>query len=122
MLLFLLQTGRSDQQHNYLTPLKALQLNTQQKLVVIGRKSFGKISSLRNKPDAVQIKINTLMKNSLSKDVFVDLQDIICGSQTICPLFTEEAALISFDGGHLTKKEAKYIGQQLFKNSVLSRL
>jgi hypothetical protein len=114
--------------------IKALHLNTQQKLIIIGRKSFGKISirrylrlpnkkllSLRNKPDAVQMKINTLMKNSLSKDIFVDLQDIICGSQT-CPLFTEEAALISFDGGHLTKEGAKYIGQQLFKTPILSQL
>jgi hypothetical protein len=115
--------------------IKALQLNTQQKLVVIGRKSFGKISirrylrlpskkllSLRNKPDAVQVKINTLMKNSLSQDVFVDLQVIICASQVTCPLFTEESALISFDGGHLTKEGAKYIGQQLFKTPLLRHL
>jgi len=115
--------------------IKALQLNTHQKLVVIGRKSFGKISirrylrlpskklvSLRNKPDAVQMKINMLMKNSLDKEVFVDLHNIICASQVTCPLFTEEPALISFDGGHLTKEGAKYIGQQLFKTTVLSYL
>lgn len=115
--------------------IEALKLNDDQKLIIIGRKSFGKPSirrylrmseqkllSLRNKPDGVQIKINTLMKNTLSSDVFVDLQHIICDSQETCPVFTKDAALISFDGGHLTKEGAKYVGMKLFQYAPLSLL
>lgn len=115
--------------------IAALALKPEQKLVVIGRKSFGKVSikrylrmpakkllTLRNKPDGVQQKINTLMKNTLSDDIFIDIQQLICGSQLSCPLFTEDLALISFDGGHLTKAGAEYIGQQLFQTPLLSNL
>jgi hypothetical protein len=36
-------------------------------------------------------------------------------------LFTDDAQLISYDGGHLTPAGAKYVGQLLFANSLLQR-
>lgn len=110
-------------------------LTEKQKLLVIGRKSFGKVAirkylrlpkeklqALRNKPDVKQDKISAIMRNTLSKDVLVDLQQLACGATATCPVFTEDLKLISFDGGHLTKNGAQYIGQLLFENSQLGSL
>jgi len=112
-----------------------LELTSQQKLFVIGRKHFGKISirnylrlpagelrSLRNKVDVQQTTINNIMSKNLSKNVFVDLQGLVCGSSGRCPVFTNNLKLISFDGGHLTKDGAQYVGKILFQNSILANL
>ena len=113
-----------------------LELSSQQKLFVIGRKNFGKISirnylrlpeeelrNLRNKVDGQQDKINNLMRKNLDKNVFVDLHGLVCGSSSAnCPVFTNDLKLISFDGGHLTKDGAQYVGQALFKGSLLGSL
>jgi len=111
-------------------------LSSQQKLFVIGRKSFGKISirhylrlpedelrNLRNKVDSQQDTINNLMKKTLDKNIFVDLHGLVCGSSsTSCPVFTSDLKLISFDGGHLTKDGAQHIGRILFQSSQLGSL
>lgn len=115
--------------------IKSLGLSPQQQLFVIGRKSFGKIAirkylrlpeekltSLRNKVDKQQDKVNGIMKKNLSKDIFVDLQQLVCGSPSTCPVFTSDLKLISFDGGHLTKDGARYVGKLLFQGSKLGSL
>jgi len=115
--------------------IKNMQLGAEQKLLVIGRKSFGKIAvrkylrlpkekllTLRNKPDSKQDKISTIMRNTLSKEVLVDIQQFVCGSTPSCPVLTKGLKLISFDGGHLTKNGAQYIGQLLFEKSQLGSL
>ncbi len=115
--------------------IKNMALKPDQKLFVVGRKSFGKISirnylrlpeeklaSIKTKPDGKQNKINEIMRNSLDKSVFIDTQKLVCGSTESCPVFTKDLALISFDGGHLTKYGARHVGNVLFKNSALSRL
>jgi len=112
-----------------------LDLKPSQKLFVIGRKSFGKISvrkylrmsaeelaSLRNQPEAQHMEINQLMKQTLSKEIFVDLHQKVCGASNDCPVFTPNLKLISFDGGHLTKDGAKYIGKVLFQGTPLGEL
>ncbi|MEE9351390.1 MAG: SGNH hydrolase domain-containing protein [Thiotrichaceae bacterium] len=115
--------------------IENMQLTDKQKLLVIGRKSFGKVAvrkylrlpeeklqTLRNKPDVKQNKINSIMRNTLSKDVLIDLQQLACGATATCPVFTKDLKLISFDGGHLTKNGAQYIGELLFENSQLGSL
>ncbi len=115
--------------------IKNMQLNSKQKVVVIGRKSFGKVSvrkylrmpedklkTLRNKPDDRQQNISSIMSESLDKDVLIELQDLVCGSTKTCPIFTDELKLISFDGGHLTKDGARYVGKVLFEKSPLGKL
>lgn len=115
--------------------IKNLQLTPQQQLLVIGRKSFGKVSirnylrlsekelrNLQNKVDGVQEKINNTLKSTLDKAVFIDIQQLICGSPSSCRVFTSDLKLISFDGGHLTKEGARYVGNILFKNSQLKNL
>lgn len=115
--------------------IEAMKLKKQQKVVVIGKKSFGKINirkylrlpedkllKLRNRVDAGQMKINSALRESLPKSQFVDVHALLCGSGDTCPLFTPRGDLISFDGGHLTPAGASYIGHILFKQSVLAHL
>lgn len=115
--------------------IKKMQLSPKQKLLVLGRKSFGKISirnylrlsdqelrNLRNKADNAQGNINRIMKSTLDKSVFIDTQRLVCGSTNTCRVFTSDLKLISFDGGHLTKDGARYMGNILFKDSHLRNL
>jgi hypothetical protein len=115
--------------------INKLELEPSQRLFIVGRKSFGNIpirkylrmsneelASLRNKPDSQQLNINELMSQSLSKDIFIDLHSHICGETGDCPVFTSNLELISFDGGHLTKAGASYVGKILFRDSPLSKL
>lgn len=117
------------------TSIKNLNLRPEQKLVVIGRKSFGKLNirqylrmpanqlaSQRNPVDAHQTEINAIMRKTLPPQVFIDQQKIVCGEDGSCPLFTKDLGLISFDGGHFTPQGAKYVGQLLFQQPALGSL
>ena len=110
-------------------------ITEKQKLVVVGVKSFGRVSikkylrmsdnqlrKLRNEIDGNQNEVNEIMKKSVSNNVFVNTHQLICGTSSSCPLFTEDLNLITFDGGHLTKKGAQYVGKALFQGKVLSSL
>ncbi len=114
--------------------IKNLALRPQQYLVIIGTKSFGKITirkylrfpekklrTLRNDIDGNQNEINEIMKKSLSASIFVNTHQLVCGSASTCPVFTKDLKLISFDGGHLTKEGARYIGKILFQSPILGR-
>lgn len=115
--------------------IKNLSLSSTQKLYVIGRKSFGKVNirkllkkpktvlvKLENNVDSAQEEINTIMKNSLDDDIYIDFQNTICKQKNKCKIFTDDAKLITFDGGHLTKAGAGYLGKQLFEKSILNQL
>lgn len=107
--------------------IKNLKLRSNQKLLVIGRKSFGSIKVrnylrmplsdlkvLTNKVDGHQLAINNLMKKTLSPRHFVDIQRLVCGYDDKCKVMTPSMQLMSFDGGHFTQAGAKYAGQRLF--------
>lgn len=115
--------------------IENMHLKKDQKLFVIGRKSFGKVAirkylrlpedklqNLRNTPDGEQEKISAIMHKTLRDGIFIDLQKLSCDSDGRCPVFTKELKLISFDGGHLTKDGAQHIGQLIFNNSQLGKL
>ena len=115
--------------------IKALKISGQQKLFVIGRKSYGKISvrsylrmpeeklkNLRTTVDNNQQPINNLMNSTLSKTIFVNQHQLVCGTGKDCPVFTDNTDLISYDGGHLTKAGARYVGKILFEGSALGKL
>ena len=115
--------------------IKNMHLAQQQKLVVIGTKSFGKVTirkylrmpedklrRLRNEVDANQNEVNEIMQKSLSAGVFVNTHQLICGTSSTCPVFTNNLKLISFDGGHLTKEGARYVGKVLFQSPILKHL
>lgn len=112
--------------------IKNLGLKPEQKLVVIGRKSYGKLNirkyarlpesqlkTLRNDVDGPQLKINNILKASIPANVLVDQHQLICGGGNDCPVFTGDLGLITFDGGHFTPQGAKYVGDILFNTPQL---
>jgi len=116
--------------------IKNLALRDDQTLIVIGRKSFGRISirhylrlsdeqrkALRNPINAQFLSDNQLLKRQLPAAMFVDQYASVCGAgQRTCPVFTPDAQLISFDGGHLTKAGARFVGERIFSTPALSNL
>lgn len=116
--------------------IKQLALGENQKMIVIGSKFFGKISinryihmadneliTLRNDVGTVSKDVNTILENGLSKGVeFIDQHELICDDSTTCPVFTRDLHLISYDGRHLTKDGARYVGKVLFQKSGLRHM
>jgi len=116
--------------------IKNLALKDTQKVIVLGRKSFGRIAlrhylrmpsskriNLRNPINEKYINDNDLLRQSFDKSVFVDQYALICGEkQSKCPIFTPKGELISFDGGHLTKAGARFVGEKIFSSAPLSEL
>nr|CAA6822193.1 MAG: Unknown protein [uncultured Thiotrichaceae bacterium] len=117
------------------TTVENLQIKAPQKLFVVGRKNFGKVNprkylrmpdnelkQLRNPVSGAQQEVNQTMKQLLPKTVVVDIQGLVCKSEDDCPLFTPQAKLISFDGGHLTEWGARYVGSILLRSGPLDQL
>ncbi|MEE9444469.1 MAG: SGNH hydrolase domain-containing protein [Cocleimonas sp.] len=115
--------------------IKNLKLSSKQKLIVIGTKSFGRylpnqythlsknaLLSLRSHVDKDQNSINSVMTATLSKNIFVNVHQIVCGTSNTCPIFTDKLQPISIDGGHLTKDGARYVGKKLFKHALLASI
>jgi hypothetical protein len=116
--------------------LQLLNLSKQQQIFVIGSKNFGKVNPMLyvNKTKQFRIKqyqypsrgfilINQLLEKTIDKSIFVNVQKMICtGFNQTCPLFTPDGKLISYDGYHLTKFGARYVGDIIFKNKPLKKL
>ncbi len=113
-----------------------LQIRKQQRIVVIGYKFFGGISTKKyaNLPDHKRrltsvnvgkkaLTINSILSNSLGNNVtFVNPHKLMCNNSTSCPVFTNTLELISYDGRHLTKAGARYMGKILFQKTQLGSL
>jgi hypothetical protein len=98
--------------------LRHLKLKPHQRVVVLGSKSFGKISirrylnmsdrkllDVKNEIDEEVQQVNEILRTHLSRTiVYIDQYKLICGSTSDCPLFTGNLDLISYDGWHLTKR------------------
>lgn len=115
--------------------VRNIQIKFKRKLFIVGRKSFGKINlrrylrlsdkeliKLRNPVYGVQREINQTMVKSIAKGMLVNVQTLICNNENDCPVFTPQAKLISFDGGHLTKQGARYLGKVLLLSAPLNQL
>ncbi|CAF3743787.1 unnamed protein product [Rotaria sp. Silwood1] len=116
--------------------LKLLNLTKKQQIFVIGRKHFGNVNpklyvnkstEYRLKqyqyPSIDVIKVNSLLEKTIDKSIFVNILKMICtGYNRTCPLFTRDGKLISYDGRHLTKYGAIYVGNIIFKNKPLNKL
>jgi len=108
----------------------------QQKLIVVGNKFFGKLAineyfhmtnrelrSIRNDVGTKSMEINSILERKThGKIAFVDPHKLVCGNSTSCPIFTNNLRLISYDGRHLTKAGARFVGKIIFQNSVLGRI
>ena len=45
--------------------------------------------------------------------------DIFCDENFHCSLFDRDSRIISYDGAHLTKSGAKYLGEKLRENEII---
>lgn len=113
-----------------------LGVKKEQKVVVIGNKFFGsmvirnyihmsdaKLKGLRNDVGDMSLHINAILKERLAdRVIFVDPHKLLCGNSTSCPIFTNKLRLISYDGRHLTKAGARYMGKILFQRSELGSI
>jgi len=117
--------------------LRYLNLRSDQRVLVVGSKNFGKVNirrylsmspqalkQKRNKVDEKVQKINDVLRKGLAGQaaIFIDQQRLICGADDSCPVFTSNLNLISYDGRHLTREGARYSGRVLFSQSPLGNL
>jgi peptidoglycan/LPS O-acetylase OafA/YrhL len=117
--------------------LDNIRAQTESRILVLGRKNFGNYSmqelieippddrlSIRKPVSESHWETNEIMKNNLDQEVFIDLQQLVCGGLKTCPLFDEDLNLISYDGNHLTPAGArlfsKHIIQLLRDREILS--
>jgi hypothetical protein len=63
------------------------------------------------------------MKQNFNQSIFVDVLNMTCTYYNgTCPIFTPHGKLITYDGEHVTKYGAKYVGDIIFKNFPLNQL
>ncbi|MFZ1852297.1 MAG: SGNH hydrolase domain-containing protein [Nitrosomonas sp.] len=91
------------------------EINTKELLSLTPEKRLSHVVKMRDE----HIKIQGIMKRTLPANKFVDISDMLCESETHCKAFTDRGGLISYDGGHLTKNGATYLGQFLSKHSSM---
>ena len=96
---------------------------------VFGPKNFGKVEinqllsvdyksriNIQGSIDSEVLNINNKMKELIDKEIFVDTLELFCGSNaTYCPLFVHQDQLITYDGRHLTKYGARFLGREMLK-------
>lgn len=113
-----------------------LGVNKNQQVVVVGNKFFGKMTinnyihmpdrelkSLRNDVGTDSQDVNSILKKQVAnRGLFVDTHRLICGDSSTCPVFTNNLRLISYDGRHLTRSGARYIGKIMFQRTGLGRI
>ena len=112
-----------------------LGLKPEQRLIVLGRKNFSfgsggirrllsfkkdNLASFRSIKSESHLETNRIMRSNLPANIFVDFHEIICGASNTCPLFTPKGELISYDGGHLTKAGATYLGTKLMSHPAFT--
>lgn len=62
-------------------------------------------------PERVR-KVNEIIRSGLDGARFVDVSELICPKFS-CPTLTPEGGVVTFDGAHLTKSGARYLGSLL---------
>lgn len=115
--------------------LRRLGISRKERYLVFGRKIFGSINrsgyirlnadqkaAVRNPVGSDNIDINAIMRRKIAPEHFVDVHALVCGPEALtCPLFDENGALLSYDGSHLTRAGARFLGNRLAKDPVFVR-
>ncbi len=102
------------------------------KILLIGTKFFGEVKprqylgwsdekkrSLRNSIEGHATDANRSMSKDIDHEIFIDASRLFCGSDHDCPVFTPDLKLISYDGYHLTKEGAVYLGKKLMGHPLI---
>ena len=110
--------------------LTAMELSQKQRVLVIGGKRFEKhrrnllaynsenAPQIRLPVDLLTSEINAILAAGLPESSFVDIFGTVCKEG--CPLFTSKAEIISYDGSHLTREGARFLGDSLFNTQPLA--
>lgn len=114
---------------------RTLNIQEHQKTFVIGSKGCDPINPMlfRSLPPENRLQqrcqiisgnlfINTILNKIFNSTNFVNMYRLICDEGGTCPIFTPNGSFISFDGAHLTKSGAKFIGSIIFQNFPLKTL
>jgi hypothetical protein len=113
--------------------IRAYGFRPDQQVIVISRKSFEGLNLRRllnadpatfpgmhaEQPEAQRQSVEAT-RRSVSAEMLVDPQAIVCGPGWDCPIFTPAGELISHDGSHLTQAGARYVGALLFQDPLLA--
>lgn len=117
-----------------LLPESVMNLEKQfkKKVVVFGSKNFGVIDIkkiLKESPEFRYRSLNPLkmefsalnekMRLRFGSDIFIDLSKLLCDGDAVCKIFNENKELLSFDGGHLTKAGAVFLGKKFVDNCII---
>jgi len=70
-------------------------------------------------PSAKERAVNDALRAQVAPDRFVDFHALLCGANGLCPVFGPDGALLSYDGGHLTRGGAAHVGARLFSETPL---
>lgn len=112
--------------------LAALDLKPTQRLVVVGPKGYGEGVALprfvgwspaeraafRSPPPWDITAANDALRQGVPPESFVDFEAIVCPDGQ-CRLFSEDGALLSHDGDHLTEAGVRYLGPILLDQPPL---
>lgn len=86
--------------------------------VLLGESGHGRYSHVEALKETFP-QVNGKMRSTLPADAFIDLSGLLCADDFKCRIFDGEQNLISFDGGHLTKNGAIYLGRKLSGHPLL---
>jgi len=114
--------------------IEALDIKDNKRLIFIGSKRFivnkreiinSDIETVKSlttaRVDSV-MKINQTLAKQVKPHIFIDQDQIFCGVNNQCQLFTDQSLPISVDGQHLTQEGATYLGKLLFSDKTLNKL
>ncbi len=115
--------------------LERIPLRPNQRLVVVGTKCFEPprpLTYMRIPPSERQAmrariaesfrRVNETLKAAAPPDVFLDLQSIICDARGDVILFNDSGRALSYDGFHLTREGARWIGRRVCESAPLSEV
>lgn len=86
------------------------------------QRPIDQISNLSSARDERIIHINRTLAEQAKPHIFIDQDELFCGENNRCPLFTDQSKPISIDGQHLTQEGAMYLGKVLFAHPDLTKL
>ncbi len=129
-VIFLVSSWRAWQLPYLEESLANIKKRTNARIVVVGRKSFGRLRpkdilkvpaadrpSLTSPVSEAHLSINAQM---VAQNIpYMNLHDILCDGKTACPIISSKGELFSYDGGHLTRAGARFMGQALKDKSVI---
>lgn len=103
---------------------------------IFGTKNFGEITAkkllsipenqrvmFRNGITSRALEVERYMETSCAKDKYIDTAALFCGTaSSSCRVFNDDGEPLSFDGGHLTRAGAKYLGEALVHSQSLNAM